>query len=229
MSRKAASKGSSELGYVGHPRSVFGWSGSDGSARAKDLFMAANVVEEFLINAELVAVDIQRVLLADESNPGPSSAKVWALLRSNAGTMAAAILMLARTLPRPCPRLPEACQLHGPITRSRRSQAPTTPPNAVSHLAFSRPRAGTSPTSVCGSTASTGGRPGRHCGLTKPAWMSLAGTPPPGTRRFPRWRPPRSCQQRRRAYTTPATRSAATYTSNHQKGKDPPAQLRSVE
>lgn len=157
MSRKAASKGSSELGYVGHPRSVFGWSGSDGSARAKDLFMAANVVEEFLINAELVAVDIQRVLLADESNPGPSSAKVWALLRSNAGTMAAAILMLARTLPRPCPRLPEACQLHGPITRSRRSQAPTTPPNAVSHLAFSRPRAGTSPTSVCGSTASTGG------------------------------------------------------------------------
>ena len=36
-------------------------------------------------------------------------------------------------------------------------------------------------------------------------------------------------RRRRRAYTTPATRSAATYTSNHQKGKDPPAQLRSVE
>jgi hypothetical protein len=59
--------------------------------------------------------------------------------------------------------------------------------------------------------------------------MSLAGSPLPGTGRFPRWRPPRSCQRRRRAYTAPATRSAATNTSNHRKGKDPPAQLQSVE
>jgi hypothetical protein len=58
--------------------------------------------------------------------------------------------------------------------------------------------------------------------------MSLAGSPPRGTGRFPRWHPPRSYQRRRRAYTTPATRSAATNTSNHRRGKDP-AQLQSVE
>jgi hypothetical protein len=34
------------------------------------LRLAANVVEEFLMNAGLVAIDIQRVLLADESKSG---------------------------------------------------------------------------------------------------------------------------------------------------------------
>ena len=91
------------------------------------------MVEEFLINAELVAIDIQRVLLADESKSGTElgqglghpqdHALSIALSRASSvkrlGTMAAAILMLgssaqARTPPRLCPRLPEACRLHGP-------------------------------------------------------------------------------------------------------------------
>ena len=117
--------------------------------------MAANVVEEFLINAELAAVDIPRVLLADESNPEPSSAKVWAIRKimprwrvpelsvkrwnngcgySYAGSNSSAALPSAsRSLPTTWPHYSKPAESGSDYT-----------PKCVSHLSSSRPRAGTS-------------------------------------------------------------------------------------
>lgn len=183
-----------------------------------------------------------------KANPGPNSARVWSirkimasqwrvpeLLRSNVWEQWLRPFLCwlraprqARTPPRLCPRLPEACQRHGPSLLEAGGVRPRLHPQMREPLNLLPPA---SPYVANISSRLNGlhrWRPGGHRGLTNPAWMSLAGSPPRGTGRFPRWHPPRSYQRRRRAYTTPATRSAATNTSNHRRGKDP-AQLQSVE
>jgi hypothetical protein len=70
-------------------------------------------------------------------------------------------------------------------------------------------------TITCGSMAPVGWAPRPHSHRRDvPGWIVTT------------WNSP--CQRRRRACTTPATRSAATNTSTHRRGKDPPAQLQSV-
>lgn len=111
-----------------------------------------------------------------KANPGPNSAKVWAirkimpsqwrfpeLLRSNVWEqwlrpflcwVRAPRLELLRGSALGFQKLANYMARH--YSKPAES-GPDYTPKCVSHLTFSRPRAGTSPPSVCGSMASTGG------------------------------------------------------------------------
>lgn len=140
------------------------------------LRLTANKVEESLINAELVAIDIQRVLPADESKTGTELCQVWAIRKVMASQWRVPELLRSNVWEQWL--RPFLCWLRVPRLELLRGSAlgfqklanymarhyskpaesgPDYTPNAVSLLTFSRPRAGTSPTSVCGSMASTGG------------------------------------------------------------------------